>query len=77
MRRNEKDLDARAFAVIKGYISENGISPTFEEIRKALGVASKSTVYEIMGRLESAGKISFVHVTGNRRSPRCIRVNED
>lgn len=77
MKRNEKDIEERAFAVIKDYIAENGISPTFEEIRRALEVASKSTVYEVMGRLEAAGKISFVHVTENRRGPRCIRVNED
>ncbi len=45
-----------ALAFIRRYMSEhNGRSPSFEEIRLELGLASKSGVYRIVSLLEERG----------------------
>ena len=74
MKRNGKVDDEKVLEFIKGYILENGYSPTYEEMRTAIGLASKATVFEVIGRLEAAGKITFGKATSKRRSPRCIKV---
>lgn len=46
------------FDFIKTYISENGISPTIEEIRKELKLKAVSTIHEHINVLETKGYIS-------------------
>lgn len=48
----------QVFDFIKTYISENGISPTIEEIRKKLKLKAVSTIHEHINSLEGKGYIS-------------------
>ncbi len=48
----------RVFDFINTYISENGISPTIEEIRKELKLKAVSTIHEHINSLEVKGYIS-------------------
>ncbi len=48
----------RVFDFINTYISENGISPTIEEIRKELKLKAVSTIHEHINSLEAKGYIS-------------------
>lgn len=48
----------QVFDFIKTYISENGISPTIEEVRKELKLKAVSTVHEHINSLEEKGYIS-------------------
>lgn len=48
----------QVFDFIKTYISENGISPTIEEIRKELKLKAVSTIHEHINSLEVKGYIS-------------------
>jgi len=43
---------------IKDYISENGISPTIEEIRKKLKLKAVSTIHEHLNNLKKSGYLS-------------------
>ena len=48
----------QVFDFIKSYISENGISPTLEEIKKGLKLKAISTIHEHINSLEVKGYIS-------------------
>lgn len=48
----------QVFDFIHTYISENGISPTIEEIRKKLKLKAVSTIHEHINSLETKGYIS-------------------
>ncbi len=48
----------QVFDFINDYISENGISPTIEEIRKKLKLSAISTVHEHISNLKSNGYLS-------------------
>lgn len=54
---------------IKGYIKENEYPPTFEEIREAVGLLSKTTVHAHLHSLKKKGYLTFID-----GSPRTIRV---
>jgi len=41
--------------IIHGYVEANSISPSYEEIRSALGLANKSQVHRIAKQLVSRG----------------------
>src|SRR3972149_5864161 len=43
------------FDFVNSYISENGISPTLEEIKKKLGLKAVSTVHEHLSYLKNKG----------------------
>lgn len=50
---------AEVLAFIKRYQSENdGVSPSFEEMKEASGLASKSGIYRILSALEERGYIT-------------------
>ena len=53
MTRNQFD----ALAYIKNYISARGYAPSYDEIRVALGVKSKSHVSRVVKGLEALGQI--------------------
>ena len=43
---------------IKGYVAENnGVAPSFEEMKRALGLSSKSGIYRLMDAMEARGHI--------------------
>ncbi|MFA6190125.1 MAG: transcriptional repressor LexA [Candidatus Staskawiczbacteria bacterium] len=48
----------QVFDFINEYILENGISPTFEEIRKTLGLKAISTIHEHVGTLKKKGYLA-------------------
>ncbi len=48
----------QVFDFINTYISENGISPTIEEIRKKLKLKAVSTIHEHINSLKSKGYLS-------------------
>lgn len=62
--------DLRVLKIIRAYIREHGISPTFEEMAAIYG-GSKNTVYDHVQRLAKAGKVTFSpHIA---RSIRLVR----
>jgi len=48
----------QVFDFINTYISENGISPTIEEIRKKLKLKAVSTIHEHINSLKAKGYLS-------------------
>ena len=48
----------QVFDFINGYISESGISPTIDEIRKSLKLKANSTVHEHLNTLKKKGYLS-------------------
>lgn len=51
MTPRQRDL----FTFIKGYIARTGYSPSFEEMRVALGLASKSSIHTLISALRRDG----------------------
>lgn len=45
---------------IKTYISENGFSPTFREICKAVNLKSTDSIYRYCQRLKNEKKIHYI-----------------
>lgn len=46
---------AECLAIVRAYIGKHGISPSYEEIQGALGVASKSVVWRLISALVDRG----------------------
>lgn len=42
---------------LEAYTRENGYAPSFEEIAKAMNIASKSNIHRLLGALEERGFI--------------------
>ena len=63
---------SRCLAVIKAYIAEHDISPSFEEIGAALGLRSKSDIHRLVTGLVQRGYIDYV-----RYRARSIRILDD
>jgi repressor LexA len=59
----------KIFTFIESFVEENGYPPTYEEIRVALGISTKSLVYHHMDALEGAGYLARMPNT-----PRGIRL---
>jgi SOS-response transcriptional repressor LexA len=57
---------ADALAIIRDFHRKHGFTPSFDEIRKELGLASKSRVFDIVNGLEKRGYITRLH--GHARS---------
>lgn len=52
---------ANALRFIETRIAEQGTAPSFDEIRRHLGLASKSGVHRIVLALEARGRIRRLH----------------
>jgi repressor LexA len=63
------DRQRRILAFIEAFAAENGYPPTYEEIRVALGISTKSLVNHHLDALEGAGCLTRVPNT-----PRGIRL---
>ena len=48
----------RLYKFIKGYIAKKTISPSFDEMKKAVGLKSKSGVKQIVDQLENRKRIT-------------------
>ena len=51
----EKQADLLAW--IRDFIADHGFSPSYEEMRVAMGAPSKSDVFRMVGALEAQGKV--------------------
>jgi len=69
MEERLSDRQQRILAFIEAFVAENGYPPTYEEIRAALDISTKSLVYHHLDALEGAGYLSRVPNT-----PRGIRL---
>ena len=47
----------RLFDLIESGIRENGVAPSYDELRETLGLSSKSSIHSMMNALESRGYI--------------------
>ena len=66
-------LQAQLLDFIKKYQAENnGVSPSFDEMRQEMGLASKSGVHRLMQALEERG-----HITRPYYRARCIQIVPD
>lgn len=59
-------VQSEALAFIEGYVAEHGYSPSFSEIKEAMGLASKASVNRLMNNLEDRGRIR--RISGRARS---------
>lgn len=62
----------RCLDFLKDYSDTIGMMPTFDEIRQALGLESKSSVFRIMNGLEDRGAIR--RAKNVRHLPRAIEI---
>jgi repressor LexA len=69
MRDQVSQQQSRILRFIEEFVEENGYPPTYEEIRVALGMSTKSLVYHHLDALEGAGYLSRMPNT-----PRGIRL---
>lgn len=56
----------KCFSFIKSYLKKNKLSPSYDEIRKAVGLASKNSVYYLVNQLIDRGYIDKLE--GKNRS---------
>jgi repressor LexA len=70
MQEHLSDRQRKILAFIEEFVREQGYPPTYEEIRAALGISTKSLVYHHLDALEAAGCLSRVPNT-----PRGIRLS--
>ena len=49
--------EARAFDYIRRYIAGHGYAPSVRDIGAAIGMSSKSGVYDVLSRLEAKGYV--------------------
>ena len=56
---------------IQSYIESNGIPPSFDEMKQAMGLASKSGVHRIIVALEERG-----HIVRKEHRARAMRVSD-
>lgn len=62
----------QALLFVRAFMAQSGgVAPSYEEIRQALGVASKSNVFRVVSSLEQRGFIRRIH-----KSTRSISLTE-
>jgi repressor LexA len=66
MRQQQRQKDV--FDFVRSFLEENGFPPTYEEIRLAVGLSSRSHVHYYLCDLEQSGLIKR-----SARSPRSLR----
>ncbi len=67
MTKNAKKL----LDFLKSYISQNQISPTFDEMKKFMKLKSKSSIFQYLEYLEELG-----HIKRNKLKSRSIKLNK-
>ncbi len=63
-------VQLRVLSFVKSRISETGVSPTYDEICRGLGMSSRGYVANVMRRLEQRGAI--VRMRGRARAVRVV-----
>lgn len=46
---------------IKIFIETNGYSPSYEEMKQAIGISSRSSVWRLVSELEAQGRVRHLH----------------
>jgi repressor LexA len=69
--RQLSERQQRILVFIEEFVDDQGYPPTFEEIRVALGISTKSLVYHHLDALEGAGYLARIPNT-----PRGIRLSQ-
>ena len=54
---------SKLLVYLKNTLKNNNISPSFDEMRKFLGLSSKSGVHRLISSLEERGSVSYTHLT--------------
>lgn len=62
----------KCFNFIKSYLKKKNLSPSYDEIRKAVGLLSKNSVYNLVNQLIERGYI--IKLKGRNRS---LSINGD
>jgi repressor LexA len=62
---------SRLLAFITSFIADKGYSPSYDDMRLALGLKSKSGIYALIDRLKERGHIK--HTYGIARSVEIVR----
>jgi len=65
----KRDLRAEMLSFLEAFVEENGYPPTYDEIRSAVGLSSRSHVLHYLRDLEEQGLIEH-----NARRPRSLRL---
>lgn len=68
MGERQKHRQEDVLYFVQSFVSDNGFSPTYEEIRAAVGLSSRSHVHYYLHALERGGLIER-----RARSPRGLR----
>mgnify|MGYP003627637916 FL=1 len=50
---------AKFLEVLRGFIKQNGYSPSFEEMKQLNGMKSKDNVYQYVNNLKKRGYVDF------------------
>ena len=69
MNRKQRDRRLDVLRFVTGFVHENGYGPTYDEIRAAVGLCSKSHASYYLGILERDGLVER-----KPHSPRGLRV---
>ena len=60
---------AKLLKFIKEYVKKNGYSPSYDEMREPMGLASKFMVHNFISSLEKHGKIKRVKYSARSVEP--------
>ena len=60
---------AKLLEFIREYYNKNGYSPSYDEMREPMGLASKSMVHSVIPSLEKHGKIKRVRHSARSVEP--------
>jgi len=52
---------SECLSFIENYIAKNGIPPSFDEMKDALGIRSKSGIHRLVHALKERGHIDFLN----------------
>lgn len=68
-------MQSATLAFIEGYVAEHRYSPSYDEIKDAMGFASKTCVHRLMNSLEERGRIRRIY--GKARSIEIVAESAD
>lgn len=63
-------LQRAVLAFVRGYVGGRGRGPSYEEIRRALGLSNRGRVHQLVAGLEARGEVT--RVPGHPRSLRPV-----
>ena len=70
LTKKQKEL----FVYLRNYISSNDISPSFEEMKNAVNLKSKSGIHRLITSLEQRGYICLLYTSPSPRDATLSRM---